>query len=237
MTIQTRAEKGSQLTHNELDANFDELRDGVGAVTPAAAAATGIKVGAYGSGTYAWHDLHSTIHTNQDDPLTLPSFVHYQGTIHARQFAEGDEAYIEFHLPHDYVMGSDIFIHAHWSHNGALVTGGSVTWGFEVSYAKGHQQAAFSAPILVSVSQNASTTQYLHMVAETAMTSSTGSGTTLDRDDMEPDAVLMCRVYLDSNDITVSGGGVPDPFLHFVDLHYQSTNVGTLNKSPNFFGA
>ena len=195
---------------------------------------SGIKIGPNDDQTYAWHDLHSTIHTDPDS-LNKPSFVTYRGSIKGRAFTENDEAFIEFHLPHDYVMGSEIFIHAHWSHNSALVTGGSVTWGFELVYAKGHDQDAFDAPVIVSVAQAASTTAYQHMVAETAMTSVSGGLTTLPVGDIEPDGVIMCRVYLDSNDLTVSAGGIPEPFLHFVDLHYQSTNVGTKNKAPSFW--
>lgn len=232
--ITTRAAKGSQLTHAELDANFTDLRDGVAAQVPREAG-SGIKIGPNGSATYAWHDLHSTIHTDPSTPATSPAFVAYRGGIKGRQFDEGDEAYIEFHIPHDYVPGSELFIHAHWSHNSAVVTGGSVTWGFEITYAKGHQQQAFGTPILVSVSQAANTNQYQHMVAETSMTSIPGGGTTLAVGQIEVDGVMMCRVYLDSNDLTVSGGGVPLPFLHFVDLHYQSTNVGTKGKSPSFY--
>lgn len=235
MTITTRSGKGSEVTWAELDTNFTDLRDGVALQVPKTQN-SGIKVDSLGTPSYAWHDLHSTIHTDVSTPATLPTFTVYQGNIHARQFDVNDEAYIEFHMPHDYVMGSDVFIHAHWSHNGALVTGGSVSWTFELSYAKGHQQAAFSATKLITATQNASTTQYMHMVAETAMTASTESATAFDNEIIEPDAVLMCRVYLSANNMTVSGGGVPNPFLHFVDLHYQTTNVGTKNKSPNFWG-
>lgn len=224
--------KGEELTFDELDQNFKELRDGVDSRVTGAPG-NGIRLGQTGGGVgYAWHDLHSTIHTDPGSPLA-PSFVAYRGGVKGRVFDEGDEAYIEFHIPHDYVPGSEVFIHAHWSHNAADVTAGTVTWGFELLYAKGHNQDAFDAPILVSVSQAASTIQYQHMVAETSITSVSGSGTTFPVASLEPDGVLMCRVYLDSNDMT---GTSPLPFLHFVDLHYQSTNVGTRSKTPNFWG-
>jgi hypothetical protein len=189
MTITTRAGKGAELTWAELDTNFTDLRDGVAAAVPKTAG-SGIKVDSLGTPSYAWHDLHSTIHVDFAS-VVKPDFVTYRGGIKGRQFAEGEEAYVEFHLPHDYVPGTDIYIHAHWSHNSALVTGGSVTWVFELSYAKGHDQAAFSAPLLVSVAQNASTTQYQHMIAETVITSQSGSGTTFAVGVMEIGSVLM----------------------------------------------
>lgn len=235
MTITTRAGKGSELTHNELDVNFTDLRDGVSMMLPKTQG-VGIKVDSLGTPTFPWHDLHSTLHTDASTPATLPAFVTYRNGIKGRQFDVNDEAFIEFHLPHDYVMGSEIFIHAHWSQAATTVTGGSTSWTFELSYAKGHDQAAFSATKLITATQNANTTQYQHMVAETSMTAVTESATAFAVGIMEPDAVLMCRVYLSANNMTVSGGGVPAPFLHFVDLHYQSTNVGTKNRSPSFWG-
>jgi len=235
MTITTRSGKGTALTHAEIDTNFTDLRDGLNLMVPKAQG-YGVKVDSLGTPTFPWHDLHSTIHTDASTPATLPSFVTYRNGIKGRQFDVNDEAFIEFHIPHDYVMGSEIFIHSHWSHAATTVTGGSVSWTFELSYAKGHDQAAFSATKLITATQNANSTQYQHMVAETSMTAVTESATAFAVGIMEPDAVLMCRVYLSANNMTVSGGGVPAPFLHFVDLHYQSTNIGTKNRSPNFWG-
>jgi hypothetical protein len=132
-------------------------------------------------------------------------------------------------------MGSDIYIHAHWSHNSSTVTGGSVTWGFEMLYAKGHNQQAFGATsVNVTVLQNASLVKRQHMVAETVITAGTAGPTTFDISQMEPDGIFMCRVFLSANTITDSVAQ-PKPFLHFVDLHYQSTNIGTKNKSPSFW--
>lgn len=233
MTITTRAGKGSELTHNELDTNFTDLRDGVNLMTPKQTG-YGMKIGPNGSETFGWYDLLSTIHVDPDS-LLKPSFVTYRGNIKGRQFAENNEAFIEFHIPHDYLPGSQLFIHTHWSHNSALVTGGSTTWGFEIIYAKGHNQQAFGTPITVSALDNASTIQYQHQIAEVPFTTNGGSGVSLDVAQIEVDGVIMCRVFLDSNDITVSGGGIPSPFVHFVDVHYQSTNVATKNRAPGFY--
>ena len=235
MTIITRAGKGSELSHAELDANFTDLRDGVALMVPKTSG-TGIKVDSLGTPTFPWHDLVSTLHTDASTPATLPVFTTFRDGIKCRQFDVNDEAFIEFHMPHDYVPGSEMFIHAHWSHTATTVTGGSVSWTFELSYAKGHDQGSFSATKLITATQNASTAQYRHMIAETSMTAATESATAFDVATMETDAVLMCKVYLSANNMTVSGGGVPAPFLHFVDVHYQSTNVGTKNRSPNFWG-
>jgi hypothetical protein len=161
----------------------------------------------------------------------------YVGGIYAIRFDESESAFVNFHIPHDYVVGSPIHIHAHWSHNDGYVTGGSATFGFEMIYAKGHNTGAFGPTITASVLQNASTTRYQHMIAEVQASTTGGSGTSLDTDLIEPDGVICCRMFLDSNDITTSDLSVAYPFVHFVDIHYQSTGIGTKNRAPNFWGA
>ena len=231
MTITTRAGKGSQLTHAEMDTNFTDLRDGVGAMIPKSG--SGIKVGPVDTPTYGWHDLIGTLQVYGG--AVEATRVTYRGGLKILQFTETDSAYIDFHMPHDWAVGTNLYIHAHWSHTATTVTGGSCTFGFELMYAKGHNQAAFSAPVTVSVMQNASTTQYQHMIAEGVCTVSGGAGVLLDLDNLEIDGLIHCRVYLDSNDMLVSGGGVPEPFIHTVDIHYQSTNVATKNRAPSFY--
>jgi hypothetical protein len=109
-----------------------------------------------------------------------------------------------------------------------------VTWGADITYAKGHDQAPFAATVNTTIADNASTTQYQHMIAEVQISATTPSGSQIDSDDLEPDGIIMVRVYLSANAIT-SGGAVPDPFLHLADIHYQSSNIGTKDKVPDFY--
>lgn len=234
MTITTRADKGSALTWGEMDTNFTDLRDGINMMIPKTQN-SGIKVDSLGTPTYPWHDQLGYLFTDPND-VDNAQYAAYRGGIKSHQFvANLSDAYVDFHIPHDYVVGTTLYIHVHWSHISTVVTGGSVTWGIEVMYAKGHGQDAFGAPVIITVAQNASTTQYMHMVAETAASTPGGSLVQLDTNLIEPDGVMQCRIYLDSNDITVSEGLPPNPFVHFVDLHYQSTTIGTKNKEPDFW--
>lgn len=232
MTILTRAVKGSELSHGEMDENFTDLRDGIGARVPKTQG-TGIKIGPDGGDVFGWHDLTGVLDVYGG--VGEATREAYRGGIKALRFSVNDSGYADFHMPHDYVQGTAIYVHVHWSHDSALVTGGSVTWGFEMMYAKGHNQGAFPEPITVSVTQNASTTQYQHMIAEGLASTPGGSGVLLDTDILEVDGIFQSRLHLIANNITVSGGGVPDPFAHFVDIHYQSTNVATKNRAPNFW--
>lgn len=233
MSIILRSEKGSELSHAEMDNNFTELRDIPNGKVFPKTKGVGIKVDT-ASPDYGWHDLfaYTYIDTTSVNP---PTFEPYSGGIKEFQFSESAEMLCRWHIPHDYAPGTDMFIHVHWSHNLSTVTGGTVTWAWEAIYSKGHNQAAFSSPKVVSVVQTASTTQYQHMVAETALSVTGGSVTQLNTDDLEPDGLILCRFYLDSNDISVSGGPVPNPFVHFIDLHYQTTGVPTKQKAPDFW--
>lgn len=239
MAITYRNGLGRPLTEAELDQNFregDEHPNGIKTRSTIPLPGDGGIVFNPDNPTSGYHDLRATLQRDTDEAV-YPPLVAFRGGVKSLQFdVDVHSAYANFHIPHDYMPGSDLFIHVHWLHNSTTVTGGSVTWGFEATYSKGHQQEAFSAPIIVPVTQNASTTQYFHMIAETALSVSGGSGNQLNTDLIEVDGVVCTRLYLDSNDITVSAGQVPKPFAIFVDLHYQSTGIPTLNKEPSFYG-
>lgn len=199
------------------------------------ASSTGIKVDLT-TPTFGFADIIGNILSAKTAAANIPTLATYQGGLKQLQFVLNDLVFINFHIPHDYAPGTDIFIHSHWSHIATTVTGGSVDWSFECSYAKGHNQAAFGAPITAVGTSNASVTQYQHILTDIQLSAAAPSGTQLDTDNIEPDGIIMCRIYLSANNITVSGGGVPDPFLHFVDIHYQTTGmIGTKNKSPDFY--
>ncbi|MHC4891738.1 MAG: hypothetical protein ACYTEO_19995 [Planctomycetota bacterium] len=115
------------------------------------------------------------------------------------------------------------------------MTGGNVTWGAHITYAKGHNQAAFGAEVNPTVTDNASTTQYQHMLGEVQISATTPGATQIDSDDIEPDGIILAHIYLSANNIT-SSGAVPDPFLHEVDVHYQTNGMlGTKQKAPDFY--
>lgn len=231
--VLTREAKGSELTHGEMDDNLIELATLPNGQVYPSDVTKGIKLDT-DSPDWGWHDIPGTLSVAlTGSPATLNT---YRGGINAYYFSnEGDEAFIDFHMPHDYAQGTEIYIHTHWSHTSATISGGSVTWAFELMYAKGHNQAAFNVPIIASVIDPVSTTQYQHQVGETICSSNGGSATTLDTTQLEVDGIIQCRVYLDSNDIVTTDASTVHPFVHFVDIHYQSTNLPTKNRAPNFW--
>jgi hypothetical protein len=233
MSIITREGKGAALTHEEMDNNFIEL-DTIpnGKVFPNTKG-VGIEI----SGTtsdFGWHDLIGQLYNVEED-VNAAQYNPYIGGVRNYQFVEGHEAFVNFHVPHDYLPGSEIYVHAHWSHNSTVVTGGTATWVFETIYAKGHNQGAFQTPVLISVLQAASPIQRQHLIAETVGSVDGGSAVLLNTLDLEVDGIIQIRLYLDSNDIATSNATVVNPFVHFVDIHYQSTGLPTKNKAPDFW--
>ncbi len=86
------------------------------------------------------------------------------------------------------------------------------------------------------VSATVTSNQYSHDITEGQFSISGASGTQIDTDDLEPDGVIKITLELSANNITVSGGGVPDPFIHYVDIHYQTSGlIGTKDKVPDFY--
>lgn len=157
------------------------------------------------------------------------------GQLGQYAFAAGDAYDVEFHIPHDYVRGTDIYFHVHWSHNGTTVSGNAV---FDIyhSHAKGHNQANFSAEKNLTIAYNtvniATTPQYRHRIDEVIMSGPSATAALMDRDDFEPDSLVLATLKLTTLP-TLGGGG--KLFVHTCDIHYQSDNLSTKNKSPDFY--
>jgi len=227
MTITTRLGKGQSLTNAELDENFTDLRDiPTGKVFPKTEG-IGIKIDT-DSPEWGWHDLTAEIKFGD---VNIPTHEPFQGGIKQMQFDVGDEGFLDFHLPHDYAPNTEVFIHAHWSHNSTLVTTGGITTQFELCYAKGHDQEFFHTPVILNVAQDASLTRYQHLVVEGVCSSAGGVGGLLITEDIEVDGMILVRFALTGN--TMDGGA--KPFIHKVDIHYQSTGLPTKNKAPDFW--
>lgn len=204
----------------------------VASSTLSSASGNGIKVDT-ASPTYPWHDIIGNISPKTSGAGT-PSFRTYNGNISAFSFIANDIVDCVFHVPHDYAPGTDIYLHVHWSHNGTNVTG-TAEFTYYATYAKGHNQAAFPTEVTGTVSYAtvdlATTPRYQHRIDEVALSVSGGSASKLDTDDIETDGLILVRIKLTSLP-SVTGGYL---FIHTSDIHYQSTNIGTKNKSPAFY--
>lgn len=190
-----------------------------------------IKVGdPYSDGgiDYGWRDLVGGIvvkGTGSADPSWAA--VTALGGMYAYSFSAtvNKEVWVTYHIDHDYARGTPIYLHAHWINAAASPNTGTVIWGFEYTFAKGHQQAAFPATNTVYVTQSCNATRYMHHIAETSVADAV-PGTNI-----EPDTLLMVRIFRDAASDTCSDA----VYLLTADCHYQASTYATKNKAPNFY--
>ena len=71
------------------------------------------------------------------------------------------------------------------------------------------------------------------MIGEVAFTNNGGTGGLINSNRISVDGLVLVRAYRDPADVADTLN--QDTFVHFVDIHYQSTNTGTKQKSPDFY--
>jgi hypothetical protein len=188
---------------------------------------TGIKLNDGDDTTFGWHDILGQIELRGVGPND-PAFAVYTGYAGQRAYSFSastmNEVWMVYHMPHDWVPGTALYFHTHWSNAAAAPNTGNVRWGFEYTWAKGHNQAAFPAPVFAYALQACPATRYWHNIAETTALTLTG---------LEVDALVLCRVFRDAADVLDTCTDAV--FLHTADIHYQSTGIPTKNKAPNFY--
>jgi|WetSurMetagenome_2_1015567.scaffolds.fasta_scaffold02376_19 hypothetical protein len=186
--------------------------------------------------TFGWKDLRGNVITDPaggDAPVLT---VYRAGSVREYLYGATKKADIRFHIPHDYVPGTDIYLHIHWSHNGTAISGNFVCTCI-YTYAKSHSQATFPAEktILVSVSTPtiAAIPQYEHILSEVQLSAAAPSGSQIDSALLEPDGIILMN--LEVTTLPTITGGSNGVFIHYIDLHYQSTQLATKAKAPYFY--
>lgn len=188
-----------------------------------------------GAPTFGWRDIIGKVAPKATGAGSPTRAVYSGGQGGQYAFIANDLYDCEFHIPHDYVPGTDVYFHIHWSHNGTSISGSAV---FDVfyQYAKGHNQGTFGAEKNLTITYPtvniATTPQYQHRIDEVIMSGPSATATLMDRDDIEVDGLVLATVRLTTLP-TIGGGG--KLFIHTCDIHYQSTNIGTKNKVPDFW--
>lgn len=188
--------------------------------------------------TFPYRDLEGMVLPRETGPGNPTLSVFRGGNVREYAFAANDAIDCRFHIPHDYLMGSDLFLHAHWGHNGTTISGNMVMT-CAATYAKGHNQAAFPAevaPVISVATPNIATIpRWQHRIDEVQVSVAGGSATQLDTNNIEPDGLILLNLRTTTIP-TITGGTPNQPYIFMVDLHYQSTGIGTKNKAPNFYG-
>jgi len=185
---------------------------------------------------FTWRDLEGPISIGPT-AAGRPTLTNYDTNVEDWAFGAGDHyGPLKYHIPHDWAPSSDLFVHIHWSHNGTDISGALVTDYF-YTYAKGHGQSAFHTEKNITQTVGsltiANTPTKQHRIDEIQLSASNPSASQIDTDDIEPDGLII--MHFDVPTIPTITGGAAKPFIHYIDIHYQSTNVGTKQKAPDFW--
>jgi hypothetical protein len=179
-----------------------------------------------------WRDIIGDV-SSKHAGLTSPLLHNLNGAFRGWFYNPGNRADITYHIPHDYVLGTDIFIHVHWTHNGVYANG-----NFEVShnlsYAKGHNQMAFGTEVHILQEIECDNVPALTHRIDEIQISGKQVLELLDTDKIEPDGIITNSMVV--NETPNIERGVPNaPMIICVDVHYQSNDKSTPNKEPNFY--
>ncbi len=219
------------IGYTPLNKNGDNI---LGSLSFPKTSGVGVKI----EDSYGWKDLIGDVSPKAGSGAA-PTQKNFMTNIRGWSYSANDQFDCAFHIPHDYAPGTDLFVHVHWGHNGTNISG-TARFDLWATYAKGHQQQAFSAakntPVIVSGLNIANTPQYLHRVDETQLSTPGGSASQLDTAQIEVDGLILISGTVTTIP-SISGSATSNaPFIFTVDLHYQSTGLPTKNKAPNFYG-
>lgn len=204
----TRTGKGSALTYGEMDGNWTELETRTGS---------------------GWNDLVADVQVRGG--LYQPEFKNFRDGIWAYAFSPTtmNECYAAFHVRHDYIAGTMVYPHVHWSVN--TTSTGTVRWGVEYTLARRSDYGAdgsgtntgtiaFGATQTLYLDHNiAANEQYEHHVNEAA------DGAGIPGTQLQEDALILCRFFRDAEHVNDT---FPDDiFLLTVDIHYQCNSLAT----------
>jgi hypothetical protein len=180
---------------------------------------------------FGWRDIIGLV---LPDPAgtNSPTLKAIVGSVRGYAYANGDKLDCVYHLPHDYVLGTDLYIHLHWLHNGTNISG---TFDVDVAAMYADRDGTFETAIATAVTESVNITshpQYFHRVLEIQLSTPGGSASLLDTDSIEVDGNIVITFTVDNGALTVTGG---DMFILTGDIHYQSNNLSTKNKDPDFY--
>lgn len=192
--LNTYAPNNITLTYGQVDANWNELETRTG---------TG------------WNDLVESVLVRSG--ANSPSPTVFIGGITAYEFSPTtmNECFVNFHMRHDYIAGTMVYPHVHWSH--IVDSTGVVRWGVEYSMARRNDSTGvvtFGATQTMYLEHNVALGEtYQHEVTESA------DGTGIDGSILQEDALVICRLFRDATHINDT---YPDSVhLLSVDIHYE----------------
>ncbi len=182
-----------------------------------------------GSGSITWDDIRVPVTSTRRGGARDPVFKKFlddgassQG-VYAYEFSNPvsapseKELFFSVQMPHDYVIGSELRPHVHWTPS---TTGaGNVTWLLEYTWSYIHGE--FSATTLISSSNPAMGSTTKHQISSLPTISETPVGTPT------VSSMLICRL----SRVQAGNTYAATCWLHEIDFHYQKDGFGSRNET------
>lgn len=192
---------------------------------------------------FGWNDLELL---EFPDPAgtDAPQIVAFRGGVRGHFYqtvGTSDKMDLRGHIQHHFAPNTIAYLHVHWSHDATAISG-NIVFTFESTYAKGHNQEDFPTTKTITLTYNTTdittTPRYRHRIEEVQWSSAGGSGTLFDTAGIETDGLILGTITMTTLP-TLTGGtlvaGNPGVWIHRVDIHHQTTSIGTKNRAPPFF--
>ena len=172
-----------------------------------------------------WDDYDADFASGTSTPSKEPAFEDFGNGLFGYNFDVGHDRFINFHIKHDILVGSQIYPHVHWCPQTTMIAGETVSWEFMFVAPKGFHQGEsfFQAPTTIVFNHTADGTEIAgeHIITECSDIDSVFA--------MEVDSIVYARVTRKTGSYT---GGV---FGIKADLHYRKGRFATKNKAPDFY--
>lgn len=140
---------------------------------------------------------------------TAPTLVNWTNGLYAYSFAAGESVLFSVQLSHNYVNGSALEPHVHWSPDSENTN--HMVWGLEYSWANVNE--SFPGSTTIFATNTPSGTNHQHQIASFASVVGTGK---------KISSILNCRLFFSTN-ATYSG----EALLQSFDFHYPVTVYGS----------
>lgn len=191
-------------------------------------------------GQYTWIDIIGDV-TPKTGGARAAVLTQYIGAVNSWAHSATSYGDLLYHIPHEYAEGTDMFIHVHWGHNGTNIAGSFIV-NFYATYAKRTYPATpFVTPVPLTLTLTSldmtNSPRYGHRVDEILLSTPNGSANLLNTNLLEVDGLIAIH-YVINTIPSITGSDFSNlPYIHTIDLHVQSKNIGTINKDPDYYGA
>lgn len=178
-----------------------------------------------------WQDLIGLVSVRSGGGANAPIIRSFQGVQYEYSCNNGlTYVYFLYHMPHDWKVGSDLYIHLHHASN----TADAGTAIFDVISSVAKINSAFNTDVTAVPISHTGFVQYQHNVTEILFATAGGGANLQDTANIDVDSLIQVRLSRNTGAIGDDAGG-NNIFILQMDIHYQSDGrVGTKNKTAPF---